>query len=147
MTVAGGRTSACGLAALLVCCVLPLAWTARAELVVYPEYPAALERDFAYAVSVTQKGGEAKPLVVYNHTEKSALSERTRGGVVNRRFCEFAFSGEPVRMDIRVRRDVSSYKVFPARLALKHHFKDCSSCAHRRCPSKESSSWTRERST
>ena len=58
MTAAGGRTAACGLAALLVCCVLSLAWTARAELVVYPEYPAALERDFAYAVSVTQKGGE-----------------------------------------------------------------------------------------
>ena len=124
MTVAGGRTSACGLAALLVCCVLSLAWTARAELVVYPEYPAALERDFAYAVSVTQKGGETKPLVVYNHTERSALSERTRGGDVNRRFCEFAFSDEPVRVDIRVRRDVSSYKVFPARLALKHGFKD-----------------------
>ena len=124
MTVAVGRTSACGWSVLFFCGVLSFAWAARAELVVYPEYPAALERDFAYAVSVTQKGGETKPLVVYNHTEQSALSERTRGGDVNRRFCEFAFSGEPVRVDIRVRRDVSSYKVFPARFALRHRFKN-----------------------
>ena len=78
---------------------------ARAELVVYPDYPEQVERDYAYAVRVVQ-GDVKKLLVVYNHCEKSILNPRTRGGDVNRRFCEFAFSGKPVRVDIRVTEDV-----------------------------------------
>ena len=94
---------------------------ARAELVVYPDYPEQIERDWAYAVRVVQ-GDVKKPLTVYNHCEKSILNGRTRGGDVNRRFCEFAFSGEPVRVDIRVTEDVRCYKVFPSRLRLKSAF-------------------------
>lgn len=94
-----------------------------AGVVVYPEYPAAIARDAAYAVQVEQEGVR-RPLVVYNHCEKSILAGRTHGGDVNRRFCEFAFSGAPVRVDIRVLRDVSSYKVFPARHRLKSAFRD-----------------------
>lgn len=94
-----------------------------AGVVVYPEYPAAITRDAAYAVQVEQEGVR-RPLVVYNHCEKSILAGRTHGGDVNRRFCEFAFSGAPVRVDIRVSRDVSSYKVFPARHRLKSAFRD-----------------------
>ena len=93
------------------------------RVVVYPEYPAAIARDAAYAVQVEQEGVR-RPLVVYNHCEKSILAGRTHGGDVNRRFCEFAFSGAPVRVDIRVSRDVSSYKVFPARHRLKSAFRD-----------------------
>ena len=92
-------------------------------LVVYPEYPAQIERDYAYAVSVTQ-GSTTTNLVVYNHCEKSSLTTRTRGGDVNRRFCEFAFSGERVRVDIAVCEDVQSYKVFPSRLGLETSFAD-----------------------
>ena len=94
-----------------------------AGVVVYPEYPAAVTRDTEYAVQVEQEGVR-RPLVVYNHCEKSILAGRTHGGDVNRRFCEFAFSGAPVRVDIRVSRDVSSYKVFPARHRLKSAFRD-----------------------
>ncbi len=94
-----------------------------AGVVVYPEYPAAIARDAAYAVQVEQEGVR-RPLVVYNHCEKSILAGRTHGGDVNRRFCEFAFSGAPVRVDIRVSRDVSSYKIFPARHRLKSAFRD-----------------------
>lgn len=94
-----------------------------AGVVVYPEYPAAITRDTEYAVQVEQEGVR-RPLVVYNHCEKSILAGRTHGGDVNRRFCEFAFSGAPVRVDIRVSRDVSSYKVFPARHRLKSAFRD-----------------------
>lgn len=94
-----------------------------AGVVVYPEYPAAITRDTEYAVQVEQEGVR-RPLVVYNHCEKSILAGRTHGGDVNRRFCEFAFSGAPVRVDIRVSRDVSSYKVFPARHRLKSVFRD-----------------------
>ena len=96
---------------------------ARAELVVYPDYPEQIERDFAYAVRVVQ-GGDKKMIPVYNHCEKSILLGRTRGGDVNRRFCEFAFSGGPVRVDIRVTEDVRCYKVFPSRLRLKSSFAD-----------------------
>ena len=109
-----------------VCFVVSLLFTiasARAELVVYPDYPEQIERDYAYAVRVVQ-GDAKRPLVVYNHCEKSILNPRTRGGDVNRRFCEFAFSGESVRVDIRVTEDVRCYKVFPSRLRLKSAFKD-----------------------
>lgn len=98
-----------------------LAVPASAELVAYPAYPERVERDWTYAVRVTQ-GDVKKRLQVYNHCEKSALTLRTRGGDVNRRFCEFAFSGEPVRVDIAVCEDVKSYKVFPSRLKLRHTF-------------------------
>ena len=94
-----------------------------ARLVIYPEYPDRIERDYAYAVRVVQ-GGEARAIPVYNHCEKSALADRTRGGDVNRRFCEFAFSGDPVRVDIAVCEDVQSYTVFPASRHLKHRFRD-----------------------
>ena len=98
---------------------------ARAGLVVYPEYPERIERDYAYAVTVAQEGGgPAARIPVYNHCEKSALTRRTRGGDVNRRFCEFAFSGAPVRVDVAVCEDVQSYAVFPARLRLPHAFQD-----------------------
>ncbi|MCR5752999.1 MAG: hypothetical protein K6G91_13675 [Kiritimatiellae bacterium] len=97
------------------------ATSAAAEIVVYPEYPREIERDYAYAVRVVQ--GDAKKMVtVYNHCEKSPLSTRTRGGDVNRRFCEFAFSGGPVRVDIVVAEDVQSYAVFPSRLGLRSSF-------------------------
>ena len=91
------------------------------RLIVYPEYPAQLERDYAYGVTVTQ-GDVTTNLVVYNHCEKSPLADRTHGGDVNRRFCEFAFSGDPVRVDIAVCEDVQAYKVFPARLKLQSSF-------------------------
>lgn len=109
--------------ALAFAAVLSAVAEASAQLVVYPAYPDRMERDWAYAVRVTQ-GKEKHRLPVYNHCEKSALTLRTRGGDVNRRFCEFAFSGAPVRVDIAVCEDVKSYKVFPSRLKLKSSFKD-----------------------
>jgi len=94
-----------------------------AALTAYPPYPAAIERDETYAVSVRQ-GDVREQLVVYNHCEKSGLYSRTRGGDVNRRFCEFAFDGGPVTVDISVREDVKAYKVFPASRKLRHVFDD-----------------------
>ena len=101
--------------------LLAAASVARSEIVVYPDYPAAIERDGAYEVSVAQ-GAVSRPLVVWNHCEKSVLAQRTHGGDVNRRFCEFAFDGGAVRVDIAVRRDVRAYKVFPSNLRLRHAF-------------------------
>ena len=98
-----------------------VAASAAAEIVTYPEYPAAIRRDWAYEVTVTQ-GSDTRSIPVYNHSVKSPLTGRTRGGDSYRRFCEFAFSGDPVRVDIRVCEDVQSYKVFPARLGLENSF-------------------------
>ncbi|MDO5581114.1 MAG: hypothetical protein Q4G69_08245 [Planctomycetia bacterium] len=92
------------------------------ELVVYPEYPDQIRRDSAYSVKVVQ-GDLSKPLVVYNHTESSILNGRQHGGDSQRRFCEFAFSGSPVRIDISVQQDVRSYAVFPSTARLKSTFK------------------------
>ena len=107
------------------CCVALFAGesasAAQDVLVRYPDYPSAIERDAAYAVRVRQ-GDARQGLVVWNHCEKSILAKRTRGGDVNRRFCEFAFAGSPVTVDIAVREDVTCYKVFPARKGLKHAF-------------------------
>ena len=111
------------IAVILVAAALCAGTALRAGIVVYPDYPEQIERDCAYAVRVVQDDTR-KPLVVYNHCEKSILNPRTRGGDVNRRFCEFAFSGGPVRVDIRVTEDVRCYKVFPSRLRLKSAFAD-----------------------
>ena len=106
-----------------VAAFLVVVLAAKASITAYPEYPEQIERDYAYAVRVSQ-GDEKKSLVVYNHCEKSPLVRRTRGGDVNRRFCEFAFDGGPVRVDIAVCEDVKSYAVFPSRLGLKSSFKN-----------------------
>ena len=87
------------------------AFAAFGGIVAYPEYPKEVERDYAYAVRVSQ-GAERRRLVVYNHCEKSALTTRTRGGDVNRRFCEFAFDGGPVQVDVAVCEDVKSEPCF-----------------------------------
>ncbi len=105
------------------CIASAAALSASAELVIYPEYPPQIERDYAYRVTVSQ-GGESREIPVYNHCEKSALANRTRGGDVNRRFCEFAFDGGPARVDITFCEDVKSYSVFPSRLGLKSAFRD-----------------------
>lgn len=97
------------------------ALAAQGGIVAYPAYDARIERDHAYAVRVTQ-GDETRRLVVYNHCEKSILERRTHGGDVNRRFCEFAFDGGPVRFEVAFCEDVKSYAVFPSRLGLKSEF-------------------------
>ena len=108
---------------LIVAAFVFAAFAAHGSIVVYPEYDARIERDYAYAVRVTQ-GRERRRLTVYNHCEKSILEPRTHGGDVNRRFCEFAFDGGPVRLDVAFCEDVKSYAVFPSRLGLKSTFKD-----------------------
>ena len=105
------------------CFAVLLCRTLIGALVVYPEYPEQIQRDYAYDVRVVQ-GGERSGLPVYNHCEASILAGRTHGGDVNRRFCEFAFSGAPVRVDIRVAEDVKRYKVFPASRRLRSEFRE-----------------------
>ena len=87
-------------------------WNAMNDLIVYPEYPEVIARDYLYSVSVTQ-GNKTEDLMVYNQTEAFYYQDRFEGGDVNRRFCEFAFSGQAVTVDIRVNQDFSTYTVAP----------------------------------
>ncbi len=83
------------------------------ELVAYPEYDERIVRDYSYSVSVT-KGNRTVDLTSYNHTDSVMTSNRTVNGDMYRRFCEFAFSGSQVRVDVTVHSDFESYTVMPS---------------------------------
>lgn len=87
-------------------------WYANSKLITYPEYPEQIARDYMYSVSVSQSGKSAD-LVIYNQTEAFFYQNRFDGGDVNRRFCEFAFSGAPVTVHVKVNRDFDTYAVVP----------------------------------
>ena len=52
---------------LLSALTFSVAFAAFGGIVAYPEYPKEVERDYAYAVRVSQ-GAERRRLVVYNHS-------------------------------------------------------------------------------
>ena len=89
-----------------------VAAAANNQLVVYPEYPEQIARDHMYSVTVEQ-GTKSEELTVYNQTEAFFYQDRFDGGDVNRRFCEFAFSGNPVTVHVRVNSDFDTYAVVP----------------------------------
>ena len=96
----------------------------NSRLVIYPEFDARIERDFTYRVSVTQ-GDRTESLPVYNHTEDSRVNRNPvddNRADEFRRFSTFAFSGEGVRVDIRVNGDFHDYSVIPAAKKFKNEF-------------------------
>jgi len=93
------------------------------ELVIYPELPEVIRRDQDYTVTVTQ-GTQSHTIPVYNHTQDNYFSNRTVSGDCNRRFCQFAFSGQPVRVDIRVHMDFETYSVMPSAKGLETTYAD-----------------------
>ena len=95
---------------------------AKDQLVIYPELPAEIRRNFEYQVSVTQ-GDETHSIPVYDHTMEY-LPGRGIGNDDHRRFSQFAFSGKQVRVDIKVGKDFGSYTVFPSAKQFKSEFKD-----------------------
>ncbi len=82
------------------------------KLIIYPEYPERIGRDYDYSVTVSQ-GDETHAIPVYNELRQGAATRNTYGDN-HRRFCEFAFQGEPVRIDITVNRSFSEYTIIPA---------------------------------
>lgn len=82
------------------------------KLIIYPEYPDRIGRDYDYSVKVSQ-GGEAYSIPVYNELRQRGAT-RNYYGDNHRRFCEFAFQGEPVRIDITVNMSFSEYTIIPA---------------------------------
>ena len=97
---------------------------AQKNLTIYPEFPERIRRDYMYSVSVTQ-GDKTATLPVYNHCQSEPAYYRDNvGGDNYRRFSIFAFSGEQVRVDVKVGCDFESYCVMPSAKGLKSEFKD-----------------------
>ncbi|MBO5280610.1 MAG: hypothetical protein J6B55_05260 [Clostridia bacterium] len=94
------------------------------NLTVYPEFPERIRRDYMYSVSVTQ-GDKTATLPVYNHCQPGiAYSRDNIGGDNWRRFSMFAFSGEQVRIDVKVGCDFENYCVIPSAKEIKSEFKN-----------------------
>ncbi len=91
------------------------------KLIIYPEFPKQINRDGMYSVTVVQ-GEDRHELPVYNHTVKGTTSENDIFVDNFRRFCTFGFSGEGVRVDIKVNRSFSCYSVMPSAKNFKHEF-------------------------
>ncbi len=82
-------------------------------LVAYPEYPEQIKRDYDYSVTVTQ-GEKTITIPVYNETSQTNNTTGVQDGDKFRRFCEFAFSGDPVTVSVAVNKDMTSYLVAPS---------------------------------
>lgn len=98
-------------------------WNGPSVLTAYPEYPEQIARDYMYSVSVTQRAN-TEQLTVYNHTEAFFYQNRFEGGDVNRRFCEFAFSGDAVTVDVKVNTDFDTYAVVPTSKGFESTYAD-----------------------
>ena len=87
---------------------------AHTQLIEYPSYPKdQIKWDYDYEVTVTQ-GEKTIKLPVYNPTcNSNYFNASLIDGDVHRRFCEFAFSGDPVTVEVKVNLDFSSYVVMP----------------------------------
>ena len=95
----------------------------KEQLVIYKEFPAQINRNYDYKVSVTQ-GDKTHSIPVYSHTMEYDASGRGIGGDYYRRFSQFAFSGKQVRVDIQVGFDFSTYTVFPSAKQFESEFND-----------------------
>lgn len=82
-------------------------------LEIFPELPAQVNRDFTYKVTVHQ-GSESATLPVYNHTMFGGVGDRGVGADMYRRYSTFAFTGEQVRVDVKVGTDFTSYGIIPS---------------------------------
>ena len=95
----------------------------QTQLVIYPEFPEQIRRNYDYKVTVTQ-GDKSAKIPVYNHVMEYAEYSRSIGGDHYRRFAMFAFSGERTRIDIKVGKDFSYYTVMPSAKNFETSYKD-----------------------
>lgn len=111
--------------AVTVFTLLPLKTAAQENILLsYPEYDERITRCYEYEVSVTQNN-KTIPLKVYDRCNSSTLlGNRTERPDMHRRFCEFAFSGESVTVNIRVRKDFRNYSVIPSAKQFPVSFSD-----------------------
>ncbi|MCR5523121.1 MAG: hypothetical protein K6F64_05735 [Clostridia bacterium] len=111
--------------AVTVFTLLPLKAAAQENILLsYPEYDERITQCYEYEVSVTQNN-KTIPLKVYDRCNSSTLlGNRTKRPDMHRRFCEFAFSGESVTVNIRVRKDFRNYSVIPSAKQFPVSFSD-----------------------
>ncbi len=95
----------------------------QTQLVIYPELPSQVRRNYDYKVSVTQ-GDKTASIPVYNHVMEYSEYSRSIGGDHYRRLAMFAFSGEKTRVDIKVGKDFSYYTVMPSAKNFETSYKD-----------------------
>ena len=93
------------LAAVLMLTLLPCIAAAKEDqLYAYPDYDPKIDRCYDYEVTVTQNE-QTVPLTVYDcGNSATLLGARTRRPDLHRRFCEFAFLGSAVTVNIKVKR-------------------------------------------
>ena len=91
------------------------AFLAQTQLIEYPEYPEeAIPRDYDYFVKVTQ-GEKTIEIPVYNRTIGSNyFISNVRDGDIHRRYAEFAFSGDPVTIEVTANLDFNRVSVMPS---------------------------------
>lgn len=88
-------------------------------IVLYPEYPEKIERDYMYRIFVSQ-GGDEYEIPVYNsmrHTDYMSRGEVGAFSEKDRRFCQFSATpseDNPVTVKVVVNTDMKSYSVIPS---------------------------------
>lgn len=117
------------LSLLLIFNIIPLDFSTETfaedggQLIVYPEYDERIPRCYDYGVTVHQ-GNKSKTLTVYNRNANGEqMAYRCLSPDFDRRFCEFAFTGE-VRVDIAVYRDFETYSVLSSSKGYRNEFHD-----------------------
>ena len=91
---------------------------ANDTIVIYPEYPEKIERDYMYRVFVSQ-GGEKYEIPVYNsmrHANHYVGSTGTNAEM-DRRFCQFSANPSetnPVTIEIVANTDFTKYTIIPS---------------------------------
>ena len=94
-------------------------------LIKYPEIPKdKLPRDYDYTVRIIQ-GDNSIELPVYNPVYASDYFTRTvNNWDMHRRYAEFAFTGEPVKVEITVNRNFDRYTIMPSSKAIPSEIKE-----------------------
>lgn len=87
-------------------------------IVLYPEFPEKIERDYMYTVYVSQ-GGEKYEIPVYNSMRHSNHYVGAAGvnGELDRRFCQFSATpseSNPVTVEIVAHTDFNKYTIIPS---------------------------------
>ena len=96
---------------------------ANDTIVLYPEYPEKIERDYMYRVYVSQ-GGEEYEIPVYNsmrHSNHYVRGDQGTYSDVDRRFCQFSATpttSNPVTIKVVANTDFTKYSIIPSSKAI-----------------------------
>lgn len=93
------------------------------QLIINPEYPSQVGRDYDYEVTITQ-GDDKVEIPVYNPARlHNSFSPANGGTDDHRRFCEFSFT-EEVTVSVKVNLPTQSYSVMPTMEGIQSTFEN-----------------------